>query len=180
MSGLKWHIANLPNPDPARYDPSPYHAMAESGSMTDGELTALRRKNALKGKRKIASKLATARRRTLKQVLAGKPPESLANLGKRIAVIRSSGSTDSDHFIHETAILVLIHAKKHGDCSAALDLVAAMPSGRRQAKLAEWFATYGPIQVMASRGTVRLTPKNSTQYRAFDLEAARSRPFYTE
>lgn len=57
-----------------------------------------------------------------------------------------------NEFIHETAMLIINHAKPkelggHGDCSTSLWLVQAMPASMRRKMLIDWFAKYTPIVV---------------------------------
>lgn len=178
MAGLKWHFARLPNPDPARYSVDHHHSSAGPGGMSSAELDALRRKNAARVHRKVARKLAKVPRISLREALKRRGAQQISSISKRVAVVRASGRPDADEFIQQTALLVLAHAEKHGDCTAALDLVLALPAGARRNKLIGWFAMFGPIEIRADRGSVRQIDKHSSNYRKFDVARGTLCPFY--
>lgn len=176
VTKMKWHYARLPSGDPARFNQSPHCAEIEAVRLTDAEVTALRLKNAERSKKKFVP--SSGPRRMLNEVLSERREATVASLGKRIAVVRVSGKTDSNHFIQETALQALAHALRHGDTSAALNLVMAMPKGPRRAKLIDWFARHSPIRINEGTGSVGLLKRESRRYRPFDIDGARLNQFY--
>lgn len=80
--------------------------------------------------------------------------------------------------IHNTGILILEHAKEHGDCTRALSLVKAMPASMRKTMLVLWFSTYSPIRVMEKNDKVGMLKDTAKGYTPFDIEAARETAFF--
>lgn len=107
-----------------------------------------------------------------------KMPSYKKNLASRIRFLELAGKTDCDEIIHETALLVALHAERTEDCSRALSLANAIPLARRRDKLVSWFRETGPIRMNLSGKRVGLCKADTKDFRAFDFEAARKRPFY--
>jgi len=81
--------------------------------------------------------------------------------------------------IHETAMLIMKHAKEHGDCSQAQDLVMAMPASMRRTMLIQWFSLYSPIVTKNDatfKSKLRLSDNNL--FVDFNLEGAEATPFW--
>jgi hypothetical protein len=66
---------------------------------------------------------------------------SAAQIDSRIHAISTTASTLRDK-VQECAILIAIHAAKHGDYSKANKLVDALGDGVNGAALVEWFVKY--------------------------------------
>lgn len=107
-----------------------------------------------------------------------KMPSFQKNLANRIRFIQLAGKKDCDAFIHETAILVSLHAARTGDCSRALSLAKAMPSARRRDQLVSWFRQTGPIRINLSGDRVGLCKADRKDFRPYDFEAAKRKPFF--
>lgn len=82
-------------------------------------------------------------------------------------------------YVHETAVMILKHAKEHGDCSTAQGLVMAMPASARREMLILWFKSFSPIVVKNDGAwTAKMHPKDSKLYVPFDVEGGEATPFY--
>lgn len=82
-------------------------------------------------------------------------------------------------YIHETAMMIASHAKEHGDCSIANNLVMAMPASHRRSMLIAWFAKYTPIVVKDDPNWVAKMHKEGTKlFVPFNLEEGNLEPFY--
>ena len=168
MTALNWAKANQSNPDPATV-----RRTQIDDQLSDRELEAFKKKisdiiNAPPPKRP---------RRKLAEVFKARKcrPSSIA---ERISFVLESGKTDADQFFHETALEILVHADRYGDCSAALALVLAMPSRQRQQRLVRWFLSCSPIGILLPERRVRLLKEGSKAYRTFNLKLAAQNPFY--
>jgi hypothetical protein len=105
-------------------------------------------------------------------------PNYRKTISRRIRFVELAGKTDCNGFIHDTAIAILEHVEKTGDCSAALRLATAIPSPRRRELLARWFSRYSPIEVDLKKKRSRLLKPGWGRFRPFDLQAARRVAFY--
>lgn len=81
--------------------------------------------------------------------------------------------------VHDTAMMVMTHATKSGDCTRALSLVLAMPASYRRTTLIKWFDKYSPIRVVLANNVVGMLKKDDKGYKPFDLVKANADPFYT-
>jgi len=81
--------------------------------------------------------------------------------------------------VHATAMMVMNHAMKSGDCTRALTLVTAMPASYRRTTLVKWFDKYSPIRVVLANNVVGMLKKDEKGYKAFDTVKADAEPFYT-
>ena len=89
--------------------------------------------------------------------------------------------TNTNQFIQETAILIVMHAKEHGDCRSAYDLVKALPKSYRRNYLIDWFSRVSPIKVdMSEKATkpARLRKPESKEYNPFNLDYAKDRKWW--
>lgn len=109
---------------------------------------------------------------------------TLKLIDKNIKSVRVAGDK-LNTLIHETALMVLEHAKAHGDCSRAQVLVMAMPASMRRTSLIAWFSQFSPIVVKNSDDWDAKMQKPETAsgapnplYRPFDVEGATAKPFY--
>ena len=80
--------------------------------------------------------------------------------------------------IHQTAMMIMKHATKSGDCTRALSLVKAMPASMRRTTLIAWFTKYSPIRVVFQNDAVGMLSKGDKGYTPFALEKAEANPFY--
>lgn len=80
--------------------------------------------------------------------------------------------------IHDTGMLILEHAKEHGDCTRALSLVKAMPASMRRTMLIQWIETFSPIRVRFNDDKVGMLKEKAKTYTPFDLKGAAATPFY--
>lgn len=80
--------------------------------------------------------------------------------------------------IHQTAMLIMKHATKSGDCTRALALVKAMPASMRRTTLISWFTRYSPIRVVFQNDAVGMLRKEDKGYTPFNLEKADANPFF--
>ena len=67
-----------------------------------------------------------------------------ARMGQRFRQLTSDYGK-INQYVHETAMLIIGHAKEHGDCSTAQGLINAMPQSARKLALLTWFTNYTPI-----------------------------------
>lgn len=86
-----------------------------------------------------------------------------------------------NQLIHTTAMLIVEHAKEHGDCTRAQTLVNAMPASMRKTMLVLWFSTFTPIVVKAddTAWNAKMHKEGTKLFVPFDLDAARETPFFT-
>lgn len=167
MSKLDWTRVGLPNPDPADYNPDRNLRYAPFKAETKPK----------QGKLKKRSRTANSPRKVLVDVLATTPEFHLNSIGKRIVVIEQSGKPDANEFIHRTAIMILQHAEKTGDCSAALDLIQALPDGARRQRLALWFQKYSPISFNAQSGRIRIARPGQKAFKSYAIDLASRHSF---
>jgi hypothetical protein len=82
--------------------------------------------------------------------------------------------------IHECACMIIEHAKSFGNCDPAARLVNALPKTFRRALLAKWFTVYSPIILTVKKGEFKahLAKDGSTAHKPFNVENAKSNPFY--
>lgn len=106
---------------------------------------------------------------TLKKIDA-----NIASIKRRGTALRVS--------IAATALMVMEHAKNHGDTSRALKLVEAIHTASERVKLIQWFNAFSPINVTftadASKRKVGLLSPDAKKYNAFDLDGAKANPYY--
>jgi hypothetical protein len=106
---------------------------------------------------------------------------TLAAIKKNIKSITTT-ATKLNNLIHDTGVLVLEHAKEHGDCSTAKDLLNAMPASMRRTMLQLWFETYSPVRFQMKDGLavkVGMLKPNAKGFSDFNIESARETPFFT-
>lgn len=101
----------------------------------------------------------------------------LKKINSNIKLI-ARNSDKLNKLIHTTAVGVLVHAQEHGDCTAALRLVQAMPVSHRRGLLINWFALYSPIGMNVANGKVGFHKPEAKAYKPFDVETAEANPFY--
>lgn len=109
---------------------------------------------------------------------------SLKQIDKQIKQITTNSQKLND-LIHETAVLILEHAKEHGDCSRAQVLVMALPASMRRTMLIAWFSEFSPIVTKNSNDWNAQMHKEQTAlgkdnplFRPFNIEAAKELPFW--
>jgi hypothetical protein len=102
---------------------------------------------------------------------------SLKNIDSNIKRITTNAKKLND-LIHSTAMLVIEHAKEHGDCTRALSLVKAMPASMRRTMLVLWFDTYTPIRVVEKNDKVGILKQAAKGYVEWDIDGAAATPFY--
>ncbi|QDP56984.1 MAG: hypothetical protein Unbinned2691contig1000_58 [Prokaryotic dsDNA virus sp.] len=101
-----------------------------------------------------------------------------ARMQDRFATITASYEK-ANKYVHETAMMILKHAKDHKDCSTAQGLVMALPASMRREMLIMWFAKFSPIVVKNSDDWASKMHKEGTKlYVPFNLEEAEATPFY--
>lgn len=102
---------------------------------------------------------------------------SLKKIDGNIARIITSAAKLNE-MIHNTAVMVLNHAVKYGDCTRALTLVKAMPASHRRTKLIAWFNKFSPIRVVLENDVVGMLTKDAKGYKPFEIAKAMTEPFY--
>lgn len=102
---------------------------------------------------------------------------SLKKIDIRIASIARNSTALNDQ-IHGTAVMILEHAKEHGDCTRALALVKAMPASMRRTMLVLWFNTFSPIRVVEKNDKVGMLKADAKGFTDWDVEGAKAKPFY--
>ncbi len=102
---------------------------------------------------------------------------SLKIIDKNIKQIVTN-ATKLNMLIHSTAMLVIEHAKEHGDCTRALTLVNAMPASMRRTMLVLWFDKFTPIRVVLSNDKVGILKPAAKGYVEWDIDTARETPFF--
>jgi len=101
-----------------------------------------------------------------------------ARMQDRFATITASYEK-ANKYVHETAMMILKHAKEHKDCSTAQGLVMALPASMRREMLIMWFAKFSPIVVKNSDDWAsRMHKEGEKLYVPFNLEEAEATPFY--
>ncbi len=104
---------------------------------------------------------------------------NLKTIDSNIGLILKSGAELND-LIQNTAVGILLHAEKHGDCTRALKLVQAMPKSFRRNLLIGWFATYSPIGMNVTTGKCGLHREGSKLYNPYDVKQAAITPWYNQ
>lgn len=83
-------------------------------------------------------------------------------------------------YVHETALMILKHAKEHKDCSTAQGLINAMPQSARKLALINWFHTYSPIVVKDdAKWNSKMHKEGTKLFVPFDVEGAEANPWYS-
>ena len=83
-------------------------------------------------------------------------------------------------YVHDTAVMIIKHAKEHGDCSTAQGLVNCMPQSARKLALVNWFKKYTPIVVKDDDKWASKMHKPGTKlYVEWNIEEAEANPWYT-
>lgn len=101
-----------------------------------------------------------------------------ARMRQRFQSITTNGDK-LNAYIHETAMMIATHAKEHGDCSIANDLIMALPASMRREMLILWFSKFTPIVTKNDSAWVAKMHKEGTKlYVPFDLEAGKETPFW--
>jgi hypothetical protein len=152
MSRLDWTKANRHSPDPARI------VSAEDGGIPDGYEPLLKRM-------------------PVDEYLSQFSPKT-SRIVDRIYVVKRTGRSDANAFIHETALLILRHAEKYQDASAARQLVEALPATFRRNLLIAWFGEFSPISIKSETMRLRMRKPEERRYRPFDLGQAARIPFF--
>ena len=102
---------------------------------------------------------------------------TLKNIDSNIKRI-TTNAKKLNELIHSTAIMVIQHAKEHGDCTRALALVKAMPASMRRTMLVLWFETYTPIRVKLNDDKVGILKEAAKNFTPWDIDGATATPFY--
>lgn len=102
---------------------------------------------------------------------------SLKTIDKNIKTI-TTNAAKLNKLIHETAMLIMSHAKEHGDCSRALTLANAMPASMRRTMLVAWFEKYSPVRIVQANNRVGILKATAKNYVEWNLEGAAEEPFY--
>ena len=102
---------------------------------------------------------------------------ALKNIDRNIRTI-TTNAAKLNMLIHETGIMVLEHAKEHGDCTRALALVKAMPASMRRTMLVLWFETYSPIRIRQANDKVGILKPAAKGYTDWNIEGAKATPFF--
>lgn len=102
---------------------------------------------------------------------------ALKNIDRNIRTI-TTNAAKLNMLIHETGVMVLEHAKEHGDCTRALALVKAMPASMRRTMLVLWFETYSPIRIREANDKVGILKEAAKGYTDWDIEGAKETPFF--
>lgn len=91
----------------------------------------------------------------------------------------STNMQKMNEYIHETAVMIIEHAKEHGDCSTAQGLVMAMPASMRREMLILWFTKFTPIVVKnAEEWASKMHKPESKLFVEWDIDEAKAKPFY--
>lgn len=102
---------------------------------------------------------------------------NLKTIDANIVTIRKSGDA-FNQLVHETGLLILAHAKEHGDCTRALTVVKAMPASIRRTILVKWISKYSPIRVVEKNDKVGMLKENDKRFTPFDIEGATAEPWF--
>lgn len=98
----------------------------------------------------------------------------IASIRRRTTTLRAD--------IAAVALLIMTHAKEHGDCSRALRIVEAVPQASERVKLINWFKAFSPINVSwnadASKRRVGYNKPTATSYNEFNLDGAKANVYY--
>lgn len=94
-----------------------------------------------------------------------------------IAAVKASGAAFNS-LVHDTAVAILEHAQKTGDCTRALALVEAMPKSTKRGAVIGWFADYSPIGMNVKERKVRFHKPEAKAYRPFDVKKAKANPWF--
>lgn len=98
----------------------------------------------------------------------------IASIRKRVGTLRTD--------IAACAVLIMAHAKEHGDCSRALRLVEVVPMASERVRLINWFKAFSPINVSwnaeASKRRVGYNKPDAKAYNDFNLDGAKANPYY--
>lgn len=100
---------------------------------------------------------------------------------KKITTAITSITTNSakiNEDIHKCALMIVEHAQAYNDCSAALNLVKAMPKSFKRNGVIAWFGRVSPIGIDLAKDKVRLLSPDHSKYQAFDLDKARATRWY--
>lgn len=101
-----------------------------------------------------------------------------ARMRDRFKVITSSYDK-ANKYTHATAMEICKHAKEHGDCSLAQELVMALPASVRREMMILWFATYTPIVVKNDeKWNAKMHKPESKLFVEWNLEDGDAKPFY--
>lgn len=171
MAKLDWRKAAKRNPDPARLRSENIPVQ-----MSDRDTATFKQKS----KKKHQASKVKVPRKALSDILPDKRVGKSRSLRDRIRVVRTSGKPDANAFIQETAIQALRHAETTGDFGYVASLVAALPSGVRQARLADWISKFSPVRFERDKkGGVKasLRKDGATFTNRFDYVGARRTPF---
>lgn len=103
---------------------------------------------------------------------------SLKKIDANIQTI-TSDTGKLNELIHITGVMIMEHAKEHGDTSRALVLAKKMPRSFRGELLIQWLHTYSPIRVIVKNDKHGLSKKTAKTYVPWDIEGAKANPFYT-
>ena len=93
-----------------------------------------------------------------------------------VRIVKNSAALNV--LVHATAILIMTHATKSGDCSRALTLVKSLPASFRKEPLLTWFHKYSPLRVVPVNNVVGMLTKDDKDYKPFNLSKAAAEPFY--
>lgn len=107
--------------------------------------------------------------------------DNLKKINANIASIkRRSGALRAT--IAETAVMVIEHAKEHGNCTPALRLVEAVPMASERVKLVQWFTAFSPINVTwnadVTKRRVGLRLPDAKLFNEYNLDGAKANPYY--
>jgi len=98
-------------------------------------------------------------------------------LNELLAIVPFASGREQNKAVHLAGIMIIAHAEKYGDCSAALKLVQLLPAMKR-ARFVAWLRAHSPINIDLKRklkkAYVFKTPLGVQ--RPFRLDAARITP----
>lgn len=98
-------------------------------------------------------------------------------LNELLAIVPFVSAKEQNEAVHLAGIMILAHAAKYGDCSAALKLVQLLPAMKR-ARFVAWLRAHSPINIDLKRKSKKAyvfkTPLGV--HRPFRLDAARITP----
>lgn len=101
-------------------------------------------------------------------------------VSRNIATIKTSGAKLSG-LMHDTAMLIMQHARKSGDVSKMTSLANALPVHVKTQDLESWTKQFGPISVKETEKNGRVFTMRQTWDSAdlWNLEEAQKTPFWT-